>query len=108
MLVVLLMAICLRALAALIMCDGAISAAPDKLDRGTVELVTVSVSDAHRTSPRTQLRANDAKLAREVISFIDRVFCICEDHSALVLDVCADDEIKMKYGIRAETSALRA
>src|SRR5260370_34469873 len=68
----------------------------DKVDRSTVELVTVSVGDAHGTSPRTQLGTNDAKLAREAISFIDRVFCVFEDHAALVFEICADNEIKIE------------
>src|SRR5262249_32370710 len=76
--------------------DGTISSAADKLDRSTVELVTVSVGNAHGTSLGTQLGTNDAKLAREAISFIDRVFCVFEDHAALVFKLRTDDEIKIE------------
>src|SRR5262249_30169757 len=40
------------------------SAADNKLDRRSVELVAVSVGYAHGASLRTQLRTNDAKLVR--------------------------------------------
>ena len=76
--------------------DRTISSAAGKLDRSTVELVTVSVGNAHGTSCRTQLGTNDAKLAREAVSFIDRVICVFEDHAALVFEVRADDEIKIE------------
>src|SRR5262249_47213652 len=36
------------------------------------------------------------KLAREAISFIDRVFCVFEDHAALVFKLRTDDEIKIE------------
>src|SRR5712671_6127350 len=44
-----------------IMRDGTISATRDKVDRSTVELLTVCVSNSLGTSPRTQLRTDDAK-----------------------------------------------
>src|SRR5712675_1785193 len=86
----------LERLALRIVRDGTISSAADKLDWSTVELVTVSVGDAHGTSLGTQLGTNDAKLAREAISFIDRVFRVFEDHAALVFELRADDEIKIE------------
>src|SRR6266403_2347188 len=70
----------------------------DKVDRSTVELVTVCVGNAHGISPREQLRTSDAKLAREAISLIDRDFCVFEDHAALVFEIFADDEIKIEVG----------
>ena len=76
--------------------DGTSSSAADKLDRSTVELVTVSVGNAYGASCRTQLGTNDAKLAREAIGFIDRVICVFEDHAALAFEVRADDEIKIE------------
>jgi hypothetical protein len=81
-----------------IMRDGTISATRDKADRSTVELLTVCVSDSHGTSSRTQLRTDDAKLARETISLIDRNFCIFEDHTALVFEIFADDEVEIEVG----------
>src|SRR5258708_18613507 len=78
-----------------IMRDGMISATRDKADRSTVELLTVC-SNSHGTSPRTQLRTDDAKLARETISLIDRDFCVFEDHATLVFEIFADDEIKIE------------
>src|SRR5207302_10743876 len=70
----------------------------DKVDRSTVELLTVCVSDSHGTSPRTQLRTDDAKLARETISLIDRDFCVFEDHATLVFEIFADDEVEIEVG----------
>ena len=37
-----------------------------------------------------QLRTNDAKLAREVISLIDCDSCVFEDHAALAFEIFAD------------------
>jgi len=68
----------------------------DRVDWSTVELVTVSIGDAHRTPRGTQLRTDDTKLAREAVSFIDRVLCVFEDHAALVFELRADDEIKIE------------
>src|SRR6476469_9384874 len=81
-----------------IMREGTISATRDMVDRSTVELLTVCVSDSHGTSPRTQLRTDDAKLARETISLVDRNFCIFEDHTALVFEIFADDEVEIEVG----------
>src|SRR6267142_5878133 len=81
-----------------IMRDGTISATRDKVDWGTVELLTVCVSNSHGTSPRTQLRTDDTKLARETISLIDRDFCVFEDRATLVFEIFADDEIKIEVG----------
>jgi hypothetical protein len=78
--------------------DGTISATRVMVDRGTVELLTVCISNSHGTSSRTQLRTDYAKLARETISLIDRDFCIFEDHAALVFEIFADDEIKIEVG----------
>jgi hypothetical protein len=72
------------------------SSAAVKLDRSTVEFVTVPVGDAHGTSCRTKLGTNDAKLAREAIGFIDRVIRVFENHAALAFEVRADDEIKIE------------
>jgi hypothetical protein len=77
-----------------IMRDGTISATRDKVDWGTVELLTVCVSNSHGTSPRTQLRTDDTKLARETISLIDRDFCIFEDHAALVFEIFAAGDVE--------------
>src|SRR5207302_7201689 len=74
--------------------DGTISA----IDRRTVELLTVCVSDSHGTAPRTKLRTDDAKLNRNTISLIDRDFCVFEDHAALVFEIFANDEIKIEVG----------
>ena len=82
----------------IMMRDGTISATRDNVDRSTVELLTVCVSNPHGTSSRTQLRTDDAKLARETISLIDRDFCAFEDHAALVFEIFADDEIKIEVG----------
>jgi hypothetical protein len=76
--------------------DGTASSAADKLDRSSVELVTLSVGYAHGTSLRTQLGTNDAKLAREAISFIDCAVCVFEDHAALAFELRANDEIKIE------------
>ena len=81
-----------------IMRGGTISATRDKFDRSTVELLAVCVSNSHGTSPRTQLRTDDANLARETISLIDRDFCIFEDHAALVFEIFADDEVEIEVG----------
>jgi hypothetical protein len=70
-----------------IMRDGTISATRDNVDQSTVELTS-----------RTQLRTDDAKLARETISLIHRDFCAFEDHAALVFEIFADDEIKIEVG----------
>jgi hypothetical protein len=78
--------------------DGTISATRDRVDRSTVELLTIFVSNSHGTSPRTQLRTDDTKLARETISLIDRDFCVFEDHATLVFEIFADDEIKIEVG----------
>jgi hypothetical protein len=67
-------------------------------DRSTVKLLAVCVSDAHSTAPRTKLGTDDAKLARNTISLIDRDFCVFEDHAALVLEIFANDEIKIEVG----------
>src|SRR3954467_5117451 len=75
---------------------GTILSAADKIDRSTVELVAVSVGNAHGTSCRTQLGTNDAKFAREAVSLIDRVIRVFEDHAALAFEVRADDEIKIE------------
>lgn len=85
-----------RALDARIVRDGTISSAAGELDRSSVELVTVTVGDAHGASGGTQLGTNDTKLAREAFSFIDRVFRILEDHTALVFELRTDDEIKIE------------
>ncbi|WP_225671974.1 hypothetical protein [Bradyrhizobium hereditatis] len=63
--------------------------------------MTVSVGDAHGTSGRTQLGTNDAKLAREAVSFIDRVFRVFEKHAALAFELCADDKIKIEVWHRS-------
>src|SRR5438105_11749367 len=73
-----------------------ISTAAHKLERGTVELAIVSVGNTHHTSLRTQLGTNDAKLAREAVRLIDRVFCAFEDHAALAFEFRTDDEIKIE------------
>jgi hypothetical protein len=67
-----------------------------RVDRSAVELVTVSVGNAHCTRTRTQLRTNDAKFAREAVSLIDCVLCVFEDHSALAFEIVADNEIEIK------------
>ena len=48
-----------RAIVARIVSDGTISSAADKLDRRAVELVVVSIGDAHGAPPGTQLGTND-------------------------------------------------
>jgi hypothetical protein len=68
------------------------------IDRSTVKLLAVCVSDAHGAAPRTKLGTDDAKLTRNTISLIDRDFCVFEDHAALVLEVFANDEIKIEVG----------
>jgi hypothetical protein len=78
--------------------DGTNSATAVWVDRRTVEFVTVSVGNAHRTSPRSQVGTNNAKLAREAISLIDRDFRVFEDHATLVLEIFTDDEIKIEVG----------
>src|SRR4029450_5305975 len=75
---------------------GRILSAAGKLDRSTVEFFTVDVGDANGASSRTQLGTNDAKLAREAISLIDRIFGIFEYHAALAFELRADDEIKIE------------
>jgi hypothetical protein len=67
-------------------------------DRSTVKLLAVCVRDAHGTAPRTKLGTDDAKLARNTISLIDRDFCVFEDHAALALEIFANDEIKIEVG----------
>src|SRR5438034_10086818 len=78
--------------------DGTMSATRDKDDRKTIELLTVCVSNSHGTPPRTQHGTDDAKLARETISLIDRDFRVFEDHATLVFEIFADDEIKIEVG----------
>src|SRR6266403_4211905 len=89
---------CLRALTRPSSAMGRFQPRRDKVDRSTVELVTVCVGNAHGISPRTQLRTSDTKFAREAISLIDRDFCVFEDHAALVFEIFADDEIKIEVG----------
>src|SRR5262249_35297754 len=76
--------------------DGTTSSAADKLNRRSIELVTLSVGHTHGTSLRTQIGTNDAKLACETIGFIDCAVCVFEDHAALAFELRADDEIKIE------------
>src|SRR5258708_20053354 len=89
---------CLRALSRPSCAMGRFQPRRDKVDRSTVELVTVCVGNAHGISPRTQLRTSDTKFAREAISLIDRDFCPFEDHAALVFVIFPDDENKIDVG----------
>jgi hypothetical protein len=79
----------------MVMRDGTISATRE---RSTVELPAVCVGNSHGAPPRTQLRTDDAKLARETISLIDRDFRVFEDHAALAFEILADNEIKIEVG----------
>jgi len=68
------------------------------VNRSTVKLTTISVSNAHSISLRTELRTRDANLLGKAISLIDRDFCVFEDHDALIFEYFADDEIKTEVG----------
>ena len=76
--------------------SGTISSATNKLERRAIEFVTVSVGHTHGASFRTQVRTNDAELARKALSLVDRVFSIFEKHAALIFELCTDHEIKIE------------
>jgi hypothetical protein len=68
------------------------------VNRSTVKLTTISVSNAYSISLRTQLRTRDANFLCEAVSLINRKFCVFEDHNALFFEYFADDEIKTEVG----------
>jgi hypothetical protein len=67
-----------------------------RVDRNTVELITLSVCNAYCISSRAQFGANNTKLARQAFSLFDRNFGVFKDHSALAFEITADDEIEIE------------
>ncbi len=70
----------------------------DRIKRGAIEFLVLAVGEAYSATPRTQLRTHDIKLACEGIGFLESDLSVFEDHTALIFELFAYDEVKIEVG----------
>src|SRR5271169_1568520 len=70
----------------------------NRIKRRPVEFPVLAVGNANGATSRTQLWTYDRKLGCQAIGFIERDMSVFEDHAALVFELFAYDEIKIKVG----------
>lgn len=68
------------------------------IERGAIEFLVLAVGEADGATPRMQLWTHDIKLACEGIGLLESDLSVFEDHTALVFEIFAYDEVKIKVG----------
>src|SRR6266446_911140 len=70
----------------------------DRIKRGAIEFLVLAVGEPNSATPRTQLRTHDIKLACKGIGFLESDLSVFEDHTALIFELFAYDEVKIEVG----------
>src|SRR6266403_4611899 len=70
----------------------------DRIKRGAIEFLVLAVGEANSATLRMQLRMHDIKLACKGIGFLESDLSVFEDHTALIFELFAYDEVKIEVG----------
>jgi hypothetical protein len=68
----------------------------NRIKRRPIDFPVLAVGNSNGATSRTQLWTYDRKLGCQAIGFIERDVRILEDHTTLISELFADNEIKIK------------
>src|ERR1700736_3017530 len=70
----------------------------NRIEWRAIEFPVFAVGNSNGATSRTEIRTHDRKLACQAIGLVERDICVFQDHAALIFELLAYDEIKIKVG----------